>query len=87
MKYRSGSLSGFLVAGFQREPDVLGNWAVVNGAVNVLEEIVLPNSNTFAACEDFLRRIGTWPLYGGRDLLRRSGELTHPCSPEKTQAF
>ena len=34
----------------------------------MLEEIVLPNSNTFAACEDSLRRIGTWPLYGGQEL-------------------
>jgi Terminase large subunit, T4likevirus-type, N-terminal len=41
---------------------------VVNGVVHVLEEIVLPHSHTMAACEAFLRRIETWPLYTGQEL-------------------
>jgi hypothetical protein len=32
----------------------------VNGMVVVLEEIILPDSNTLAACEEFLSRTETW---------------------------
>ena len=38
---------------------------VYNGAIFVLEEHILPDSNTLAACEEFLSRTAKWSL-GGR---------------------
>ena len=35
---------------------------VVDGFAYVIEEIVLPDSNTFAACDAFLNRMQAWPL-------------------------
>ena len=38
----------------------------VGGRVHVLEEIVLPQSNTWKACEEFVRRVRSWVYrYGG----------------------
>jgi len=56
---------------------------VVSGTVHVLEEIVLANSNTFAACEAFLDRINSWPLYSGQELWiygDASGEHRHSAA-------
>jgi hypothetical protein len=36
-----------------------------NGAVYVLEEMILPDSNTLAACEEFLSRTAKWRSPGG----------------------
>lgn len=41
---------------------------IVNGVAHVLEEIVLPDSNTFAACEAFLNRMQAWRLYTPQEL-------------------
>jgi hypothetical protein len=32
----------------------------INGRVRILEEMILPNSNTLAACEEFLSRTKQW---------------------------
>lgn len=37
---------------------VLGQ--TLNGAVHILDELILPDSNTLAACEEFLSRTGKW---------------------------
>lgn len=39
---------------------VLGQ--IVNGRVHVLDELILPNSNTLAACEEFLERTRQWTI-------------------------
>src|ERR1700694_1239242 len=39
---------------------VLGQ--VVHGRVHILDELILPNSNTLAACEEFLERTRRWTM-------------------------
>ena len=72
---RNPSLHLFWALDFNVNPmcSVLGQ--SINGVVQILEEMILPDSNTFKACEEFLARTAKWSP-GGRLSVSVYGDAT-----------
>ena len=72
---RNPALSLFWALDFNMNPmcSVLGQ--TINGVVQILEEMILPDSNTLAACEEFLARTQKW-LNGGSLSVAVYGDAT-----------
>ena len=72
---RNPALSLFWALDFNMNPmcSVLGQ--TINGVVQILEEMILPDSNTFAGCEEFLARTQKW-LNGGSLSVTVYGDAT-----------